>query len=57
MAGRPEIQLDTAIVKRMYNDGVKIRLIARYFGVSTNKVRKTRNALNLHKRLNTVTVD
>ena len=57
MAGRPEIQLDTAIVKRMYSDGVKIRLIARYFGVSTNKVRKTRDSLSLPKRPNTVIVD
>jgi DNA invertase Pin-like site-specific DNA recombinase len=50
MAGRPEIKLDTDVVKRMYSDGVKIRLIAQYCGVSTNKIRKTRDSLNLPLR-------
>jgi hypothetical protein len=57
MAGRPSIQLDTAVMKNMYDDGVKLAVIARYFGVSTNKVRKTRDSLSLPKRLNTVIVD
>jgi hypothetical protein len=50
MAGRPEIQLDTAMMARMYSDGVKIRQISRYFDVSTNKIRKTRDELNLPLR-------
>jgi predicted DNA-binding protein (UPF0251 family) len=50
MAGRPFIKLDTAMMARMYTDGVKIRLISLYFGVSTNKIRKVRNELNLPLR-------
>jgi hypothetical protein len=50
MAGRPEIQLDKEMLKRMYDDGVKIRLIARYFGVADNKIRKTRDSLGLPLR-------
>lgn len=55
MAGRPLIQLDKEILTRMYNDGVKLKLIAHYFGVSTNKVRKTRDSLKLdHRKINVV---
>jgi len=57
MAGRPFIQLDKEIFTRMYNDNVTLVAIARYFGVSTHKVRKTRDSLGLSKRLNKVTVD
>jgi hypothetical protein len=57
MVGRPKIQIDASEFETMYNDGTKLTVIAEYFGVSTHKIRKTRNALNLPKRLNTVTVD
>ncbi len=57
MAGRPKIQLDTAMMARMYTDGVKLKIIARYCDVSVHKIQETRNALNLPKRLNPVVVD
>lgn len=44
-------------MKNMYDDGVKLAVIARYFGVSVNKVRKTRDSLSLPKRLNTIIVN
>jgi hypothetical protein len=50
MVGRPFIKLDTAILARMYSDGVKLRLIAQYCGVSVAKIRNVRDDLNLPLR-------
>jgi uncharacterized protein YjcR len=46
MAG-PRIQIDTSEFETMYNDGFKLIVIADHFNVSVNKIRKTRDALNL----------
>jgi hypothetical protein len=50
MAGRPSIQLDTAIVKRMYSLGIKMSIIAASFGVSIAKIRTVRDEHNLPLR-------
>ncbi len=39
------------------DDGVTLAVIALYFGVSTTKIRKTRNDLHLQKKLNKVMYD
>jgi hypothetical protein len=57
MAGRPKIEIDVTVFKKMYSLGIKLDVIAQFFDVSVAKIRKTRDELNLSLRNGRVVYD
>jgi hypothetical protein len=57
MAGRPKIEIDATVFKKMYSLDIKLAIMAQFFSVSAAKIRKTRDELNLSLRNGRVVYD